>query len=576
MLSQRFQRVVRAGLSAVGLYEPGARLYRVLSPRRRREQSAQRAQVRLRLGDDSQAPAAALQHYPTSRTALLVGQGRVDDALLQLPLMAALRVSGHRIVVLFMAPAPALEDLYSKLGACSFVYLYRFLPFRTHTRAASILNSCGSLEELLALRWCHAACGKYAAATYMRRTRKGDFEITDPNSRLQLTRFLSDSMNYAEAMSRLVEHTDPEIVCFLDRGYTPDGELFDAALACGARSLTMNAAHKSGLLMFKRYDQSNRDNHPTSLSESSWKKISAMPWTSAETEKLQAELVSCYRDGSWYDEVGTQFEKRMVGREELASMLGLDRTKKTAAVFPHLFWDATFFWGHDLFRNYEIWFKETLKIALENDALNWIIKVHPANIIKDRRDQHCGEHSELLAIRELVSELPSHVKVMPADHPVSTLSLYGVIDYCITVRGTVGLEAACFGVPVLTAGTGRYDGMGFTIDSDSAEEYLEKLADLQSIDPPGRMETELARRYAWGVFFARPIETSSITFGYRHDAGASLTVELTESFNGQLDSCNDVQQLAAWLSSEEEDWLNPELIGQSDTSGETPVRRGVG
>lgn len=576
MVCSRFKRMVQAGLSAVGLYEFTACLYRALSPRRKREERARRLEARSRLGDESRAPEVSLQCYPSTRTALLVGQAYVDAVLLQLPLIAALRVSGHRIVVLFMAPAPALEEFYRKLGASSFVYLHRYLPFRTHPQAGSSLNSCRSLEELLALTWQDAACGKYAAATYMRQTRKGDFEVTNPDTRRQLTEYLSDSMNHAEAMSRLVECVQPEIVCFFDRGYTPDGELFDAALAQGANALTMNAAQKSGLLMFKRYDESNRDNHPASLSASSWEKIKAMPWSPAETERLHGELVACYRDGSWYDEIGTQFGKRLAERDELARMLELDPSKKTAAVFPHLFWDATFFWGRDLFPNYEVWFKETLKAALANDALNWIIKVHPANVIKDRRDRHRGEHSELLAIKELVLELPSHIKVMPADHPVSTFSLYGVIDYCITVRGTVGLEAACFGVPVLTAGTGRYDGMGFTIDSDSKADYLVKLADLQSIDPPGNLETELARRYAWGVFFARPMQTSCITFGYRRDAEASLGVELTQPLKGELDRCKDVQQLAAWLNSKEEDWLEPDLMERSDCSGTTPLNRGVG
>jgi hypothetical protein len=44
----------------------------------------------------------------------------------------------------------------------------------------------------------------------------------------------------------------------------------------------------------------------------------------------------------------------------------------------------------------------------------------------------------------------------------------------------VGIEAALHGIPVVTAGTGRYDRRGFTLDSSSREEYLDKLANLQS------------------------------------------------------------------------------------------------
>ena len=64
---------------------------------------------------------------------------------------------------------------------------------------------------------------------------------------------------------------------------------------------------------------------------------------------------------------------------------------------------------------------------------------------------------------------------------ISTLSLYEIADYCLTVRGTTGIEGACFGCNVLTAGTGRYDGKGFTIDSKSPSEYLKKIENIHQI-----------------------------------------------------------------------------------------------
>jgi hypothetical protein len=85
------------------------------------------------------------------------------------------------------------------------------------------------------------------------------------------------------------------------------------------------------------------------------------------------------------------------------------------------------------------------------------------------------------------------------------------MDYCLTVRGTVGIEAASFGVPVLTAGTGRYDRRGFTIDSDSRDEYLEKLAHLQEIPRLSPAQQELAERFAYGLFVLRPFALETVT-----------------------------------------------------------------
>ena len=61
-------------------------------------------------------------------------------------------------------------------------------------------------------------------------------------------------------------------------------------------------------------------------------------------------------------------------------------------------------------------------------------------------------------IRERVGKLPPHVRVLAPDTKVSTLSLFRSIDAGITVRGSIGYELPCFGVPVVTAGTGRYSG----------------------------------------------------------------------------------------------------------------------
>jgi len=51
--------------------------------------------------------------------------------------------------------------------------------------------------------------------------------------------------------------------------------------------------------------------------------------------------------------------------------------------------------------------------------------------------------------------------VLLPDTKISTLSLYRFADDGVTVRGTPGLEIACFGKPAFTAGTGTYAGLGF-------------------------------------------------------------------------------------------------------------------
>src|SRR5207247_2842701 len=173
--------------------------------------------------------------------------------------------------------------------------------------------------------------------------------------------------------------------------------------------------------------------------------------------------------------------KRVKAAEEGREQLGLDPGKKTAVVFSHLLWDATFFYGTDVFDNYEEWLVETVRAACRNPSLNWVIKLHPANIWKVRREDPTADFMEERVLRQRVGPLPAHVKVVRPETDINTYSFFLVMDYCLTVRGTIGMEAPCYVIPVVTAGTGRYSGRGFTVDSRDRDEYLARLAALETV-----------------------------------------------------------------------------------------------
>jgi len=308
-------------------------------------------------------------------------------------------------------------------------------------------------------------------------------------------------------------------------------------------------------LLLKRYSLENRDTHPSSLSDKSWTLVRNMPWNDEKLEEIHRELFHCYSSGQWYGEVGTQFHKELIQAKSLGARLGLDPKKKTAVIFSHIFWDATFFWGEDLFRDYEDWFVQTIRAAIENDRLNWIVKVHPANVMKDKRDGYRGETSEVRVIREVFGSLPAHVKLIPADSAISTYSLMQLMDYCLTVRGTVGIEGALLGKTTLTAGTGRYDRKGFTLDFDTPQAYLECLRRLQEVPPPTDRMKELAARFAYGVFLCRPLPLNSMTMEYLQDERGTLRVGWKTRSPRDLQAAQDIRAVVQWIKSGDEDFL---------------------
>ena len=118
----------------------------------------------------------------------------------------------------------------------------------------------------------------------------------------------------------------------------------------------------------------------------------------------------------------------------------------------------------------------------------------------------------------------------------------------------MGIEAAIRGIPVLTAGTGRYDHKGFTIDSETRGEYLENIARIDEIPRLSPAQMELAQRYAYGLFVLRPLRWSTVTFEFRKGQGDSDEMEININSrikaNTKEDWYNapDVRAMAEWLA----------------------------
>lgn len=500
--------------------------------------------------------------------ALVVSIGFADGVKQELGLIKGLQLGGFEPVVLTWRD-PWLASYYRLAGVRRLQYWDEFLDPADGRDAAASLDQVHAFDELLALRDGPIRIGRFAAATAFRWLRAGSLNVQSPEDRRRLAPFLADALAYARAAERIVRAIQPRLAVFVDKGYTPQGQLFDQCVAQDIDAITWHNAHNSRSVILKRYTRDTRDAHPASLSSSSWEAVRRMAWTEAHRQRLQRELSDNYVSGEWFSEVGTQRNKRILEPAELQRRLGLDGDKKTAVIFPHILWDGTFFWGTDLFRDYEAWLLATVQAACANDRVNWIIKFHPANMVKNARDGVQGEPAELLTLRRHIGPLPPHLATIPAESDINTYSLFRAMDYCVTVRGTIGVEAASFGIPVLTAGTGRYDHKGFTVDSESPQEYVERIRRIHEIPLLSAPQRELAERFAYGVFVLRPLPLTAFTAQYQHDAKATCVVRIHARTKEDWLSARDMNALAKWASaSRDEDVLLPDPL-QQDTAART-------
>jgi hypothetical protein len=113
------------------------------------------------------------------------------------------------------------------------------------------------------------------------------------------------------------------------------------------------------------------------------------------------------------------------------------------------------------------------------------------------------------------------------------------------------MELPCFGIPVVTAGTGRYSGRGFSIDPSTRAEYAAVLAKLQEMP---RLDAEAIRRarlHYYGALNLRPVPMQSFVFDYRVDksggAASRYDVVLNRTADETLLETDDLGRLIKWL-----------------------------
>jgi hypothetical protein len=180
-------------------------------------------------------------------------------------------------------------------------------------------------------------------------------------------------------------------------------------------------------------------------------------------------------------------------------------------------------------------------------------------MVEDNRNE---EWNEITLLKAKLGNLPGHIKFVGPDTDINTFSLFPLTDYCLTVRGTIGIEMPCYGIPAFVAGTGRYAGFGFTNDSSTAAEYLDKLNALEKFPRLSAGEIELAKKHAYALFVRRPLDLKTLQLRLRtNNKTGGLTerdIVITARNAQEFREATDLSAFANWvIESEDNDYLSP-------------------
>lgn len=477
-----------------------------------------------------------------------------------------LRLRGWTVQVVLRNRAMLVGVAYFRaFGIKRFVYLDDMRltgTEKTNCQASATRLLQQPLSLQLVKSWQFEGCwiGPQIISTLSRIRFEGMVDFSDPQVQRRLTEMLAPCLEHVLVARKLMQTYPADLALTIETNYAAFGPLVDMAIAQSTPVIQMIQPWKDDGIIFRRLTASTRREHPSSVAKNTLDRVALNPWTSTEEEKLNQLFADRY-GGRWFLQARNQQNTRSYSADELVTRFSLDRGKPIAVVFSQVLWDANLFYGDDIFEDYGQWFVETVRAACANTAVNWLVKIHPANVWKRSYENITREYAETALIRNEIGTLPSHVKLISADDDISTLSLFDTIDYGVTVRGTSGMELVCFGKHCVTAGTGRYSGLGFTLDCVDRQQYLSRLANLQNQPPMTPQEVLRAKWHAYTSFLLRPWQMVSARaeFVYlqsgHHPLDHRLT--LTVSSLSELGKNGDISAWADWAEGDQIDYIAP-------------------
>jgi hypothetical protein len=420
-------------------------------------------------------------------------------------LAAVHRRKGQPVYALTSKSQP-LQNLYFRLFGIPRLYLedmrIHSVPVpESYAAAVRALQSFAQFKDFEA----HGVpFGQIAISTYGRLHATGIVDVTDPTVKAGVQAWILYIYRTFEAARKCYADHNIGMLYFTEVFMLEYGALYYAALSRELNVIRFATTARDDAVIVQHLTNASDRTHHASVTEQSWARICGYPDSPQVDRELQQNFLDRYGE-RWALSSRNQPNTRIMPVSEAKALLGVTDSRRIGVVFSHILYDTMFFFGEDLFPCYADWFVATVKAACANPKILWFVKVHPSNLWRGELQHYFGgKYEEVRLIEKHVGELPEHVRLVYPDTPISPYTWFQLADYGITVRGTSGIELGALGKTVLTAGSGRYEKIGFTVNPGAASEYLDILARLPDIPPLTAEQRRLAARFAYATFCMKP------------------------------------------------------------------------
>lgn len=183
----------------------------------------------------------------------------------------------------------------------------------------------------------------------------------------------------------------------------------------------------------------------------------------------------------------TNFSKPNIEPRDIRTKYDINSHMEIMSIFPHIFSDSPHSSSNLLFNDYYTFLESTIKFASKNSNVFYFVRPHPM-----------GSFAEYTAIRSIVRDSNApNIKLFGSDF--SGKSLLNISNYVCTAQGSVGLEAAALGIPVVLVGDAFYSGLGFTYDCVNIGSFMNYIKNPHLLNALNKEQIARAKKtfYIW-------------------------------------------------------------------------------
>lgn len=164
-------------------------------------------------------------------------------------------------------------------------------------------------------------------------------------------------------------------------------------------------------------------------------------------------------------------------KDAVDTKLAINKDKKNVYLFTNVPWDVGLNEFAGPFEGVIDWVYQTIEYFKDNKEIDIWIKPHPEEVLSASNSMKSVSDF----VREKYPLLPSNIHIIEPTLGINTYNLFQYIDVGVILTGTLGLEMALDGIPVVSAGINPSYGLGLLSEPKDIDSYFDAIISSDTI-----------------------------------------------------------------------------------------------